>query len=169
MKHFCCVAFLLLIAGHCCKAQAPAYPTGCITESPTPTLNISGSTSFTFTSLNDFATSRGSNNITLTIQSKTHVYKLYVAGIITSLPASSTNTVIPIGTFTVGASTPGSGVPSSVTLSNSYLEIATGGPTTGNSTLSQTITITLNPVGNMDSFKQAPGTHVLTLYFCLCN
>jgi hypothetical protein len=161
MKHFYLIIILVIVAGFYAKAQTPSTPpTGCSGKTGNPSVTIkSGSPSFTFSSLTAFTTSQQSS-ITLTISSP-QSYTLYAAGVVTALAGSSTNTVIPIGTFSVSANGA-----TAVTLSNQYLPITT---TTAKTVTTQTITINLNPVGNMDTFQQAPGSHVLTLYFYICN
>lgn len=161
MKHFWLVTILLISAGFCAHAQTPSTPpTGCSGKTGNPSITIkSGSPSFSFSSLSAFSTSQPSS-ITLTITSA-QPYTLYSAGVITALTGSSTNTVIPINTFSVSANGA-----TAVTLSNQYLPIATN---VAKSVTTQVITINLNAVGNMDTFQQAPGSHVLTLYFYLCN
>lgn len=157
----CCLVLFLIVIGCFCKAQTPTTPpSGCSGTSGNPSIAIkSGSPSFTFTSLNAFSNSQ-SQTLTLTIGSP-KTYTLYAAGVITALAGSSTNTVIPIGTFSVSANGG-----TAVTLSNQFLPIANG---ISKTTTTQTITINLNPAGNMDTFQQAPGSHVLTLYFYICD
>jgi hypothetical protein len=152
---------LLIITGSYCKAQTPTTPpTGCSGKTGNPSISItSGSPSFIFNNLSDFSTTK-SKTLTLTITSS-QAYTVYAAGVITALTASTTNTVIPINTFSVSANGG-----TAVTLSNQYLPIASN---VDKKTTTQTITLNLNPVGNMDSFLQAPGSHQLTLYFYLCN
>ena len=160
MKSFCLILFLITV-GYYCQAQTPTTPpSGCSGKTGNPSITIkSGSPSFTFTSLSAFSTTQ-SQTLTLTISSPQN-YTLYAAGVITALAGSSTNTVIPIGTFSVSANGG-----TSVTLSNQFLPIASS---VNKNTTTQTITINLNPVGNMNTFQQAPGSHVLTLYFYLCD
>lgn len=160
MKSYCLVLFLITV-GQYCKAQTPTTPpSGCSGKTGNPSIAIkSGSPSFTFTSLSAFSTTQ-SQTLTLTISSP-QSYTLYAAGVITALSGSSTNTVIPIGTFSISANGG-----TAVTLSNQFLPIASS---VNKNTTTQTITINLNPVGNMDTFQQAPGSHVLTLYFYICD
>ncbi|MHB8208016.1 hypothetical protein [Mucilaginibacter sp.] len=170
IKHSCLIILLLIICGYC--AAQPPTPSPC-TASSNPNISITGSTSFTFTTLSSFNSSQSSNAIQITLKSKNTAYTLYIAGVVTALTGSSTNTVIPINTFTAAASARGT-APAAVTLSNSYLPIAIdNNGTAGNSTTTQTITITLNPTvggaGAINKFTQAPGTHTLTLYFYICN
>lgn len=168
MKHFYLIILLWMSVVYCTSAQTPTFPpTGCSGKTGNPSISFSGSTSFTFSSLADFSNPQSKNTLSVTISSP-QPYSLYVAGEITALAGSTTNTVIPIGTFQVAASVP-NGAPT-VTLSNQYQEIAHN---VNKNTSPQVLTITLNPTmggtGALNTFMQAPGTHVLTLYVYLCD
>lgn len=153
--------FTILVA----KAQTePALPSICLNKGPDAqnNLTVSGNTTFTFSNLTDFDNTQALNNITITVASS-QAYKLYIAGVMTAITASSTNTPIPINTFTISSTNRGTS-PATVTLSNSYLEVAQFGNKT--SGLSHTLTITRNA---LNGFTQAPGTHTLTLHIRYCQ
>ena len=149
----------------CGYAQVePPLPSPCNSYGPSNKNNmtITGNTTFTFNNLTDFGTSQALNNITVNVESSIR-YRLYIAGEMTAIDGSSTNTPIPINTFTISSTNRGS-APVTVTLSNSYLQVAQyGNRTTGRN---HTLTITRKA---MNTFKQAPGTHVLTLHIRYCQ
>lgn len=142
----------------------PAMPSPCFSAGTNNKNNmtVSGTTTFTFNSLSDFSSSEALNTITVNIKSSAK-YKLYIAGEMTGLSSSSTNTPIPINTFTISATNRGTS-PTTVTLSNSYLEVAQFGSSTNG--LTHVLTITRNALNN---FVQAPGTHTLTLHMRYCQ
>ncbi|MEJ6979306.1 hypothetical protein WG906_02515 [Pedobacter sp. P351] len=142
----------------------PALPSPCLNAGPASKnyITVTGTTTFTFNTLSDFSSSESLNNITIYLQS-TAKYKLYIAGVMTGLSSSSTNTPIPINTFTVSSTNRGTS-PATVTLSNSYVEVAQLGiPTNG---INHVLTITRNA---LSGFVQAPGTHTLTLHIRFCQ
>lgn len=144
------------------RAQSePPIPTICNNFGPDAKNNmtVTGNTTFTFSNVSDFATSQSSNTISVNVLSSNQ-YKLYIAGYITY--SGSPNTPIPINTFTVSATNPGSS-PASITLSNSYQEVAQSIDKKG---VTHVLTITRNPLPN---FTQAPGTHTLTLHLRYCQ
>ena len=125
-------------------------------------MTVSGSTTFTFANLAAFDASQSSNNITITVASS-QKYKLYIAGVMTAVTPSATNTAIPINTFTLASTNRGTS-PATVTLSNSYLEVADFPNNTNG--LSHTLTITRN---TLNTFEQEPGNHTLTLHIRYCQ
>ncbi len=147
------------------KAQTePALPTVCINNGNDSKNNmtVSGSTTFTFSNLAAFDNAQALNNITVTVESS-QKYRLYIAGVMTAVSASSTNTPIPINAFTISSTNRGTS-PATIALSNSYLEVAQyASPTTGRN---HTLTITRNA---LNDFVQAPGTHILTLHIRYCQ
>lgn len=125
-------------------------------------MTVAGTTTFTFTTLADFNTTQALNNITVNVKSS-QKYKLYIAGVMTAITATTTNTPIPINTFTISSTNRGTS-PVTVTLSNSYLEVAQfGNKTTG---IDHILTITRNALSD---FTQKPGTHTLTLHIRYCQ
>lgn len=143
----------------------PALPSICFNNGPNNNKNnmtVTGNTTFTFATLAAFGASQSSNTITITVAS-TARYRLYIAGVMTALTASATNTPIPINTFTIASTNRGTS-PASVTLSNSYLEVANF--TTSTNGLSHTLTITRNP---LSTFQEEPGNHTLTLHIRYCQ
>lgn len=142
----------------------PALPFPCNSYGPDSknNLTVTGNTTFTFNNLTDFSSSESLNTISVTVESSDN-YKLYIAGEMTAISGSSTNTPIPINTFTISATNRGTS-PASITLSNSYLEVAQYGSKTGGRT--HVLTITRNP---LNTFTQAPGTHTLTLHIRYCQ
>jgi len=142
----------------------PALPSPCLNNGNTKQNNmtVTGTTTFTFNTLTDFSSSESLNNITVEVKSSEN-YRLYIAGEMTGLSSSSTNTPIPINTFTVSATNRGT-APATITLSNSYLEVAQFGTKTNG--LTHVLTITRNALNN---FVQAPGTHTLTLHIRYCQ
>ena len=125
-------------------------------------MTITGNTTFTFSNIADFEKSEALDNITVNVKSS-HSYKLYIAGVMTGITASSTNTPIPINTFTIASTNRGTS-PTSITLSNSYLEVAQYDSST--SGVNHTLTITRKA---LKDFVQAPGTHTLTLHIRFCQ
>lgn len=156
--------FLLIGFSLSSYSQEPALPSPCLSGGNTNLNNmtISGTTTFTFNTLADFSGTQASNAITVTVKSSAN-YKLYIAGIMTSPAASTTNTSIPINTFTISSTNRGTS-PATVTLSNSYLEVAQLGTSTKG--LAHVLTITRNA---MNTFTQAPGDHILTLHIRYCQ
>lgn len=142
----------------------PALPSPCLSAGPDNKNNmtITGTTTFTFNNLSDFSGSQALNNITVNVKSSAK-YKLYIAGVMTAITSSSTNTPIPINTFTIASTNRGTS-PATVTLSNSYLEVAQFGSNTNG--LTHVLTITRNA---LNDFVQAPGTHTLTLHIRYCQ
>lgn len=142
----------------------PALPSPCYSNGNNSKNNMTviGTTTFTFTNLSDFSGTQALNNITVNIKSSDK-YKLYIAGVMTGLSSSSTNTPIPINTFTVSSTNRGTS-PATITLSNSYLEVAQFGNNTNG--LTHVLTITRNA---LNSFVQAPGIHTLTLHIRYCQ
>ena len=103
------------------KAQIePALPAVCLNKGKDANnnLTVSGNTTFTFSNLTAFDNTQALNNITVTVESS-QKYRLYIAGVMTAITASSTNTPIPINTFTISSTNRGTS-PATVTLSNSY-------------------------------------------------
>ncbi|MBC7487031.1 MAG: hypothetical protein H7282_09810 [Cytophagaceae bacterium] len=142
----------------------PALPSVCLNNGPNNKNNmtVTGNTTFTFANLAEFDASQSSNTITITVASS-QKYKLYIAGVMTAVTASATNTAIPINTFTIASTNRGTS-PATITLSNSYLEVADfPSSTTG---LSHTLTITRN---TLNTFSQEPGNHTLTLHIRYCQ
>ncbi|MBC8054104.1 MAG: hypothetical protein H7Y13_13645 [Sphingobacteriaceae bacterium] len=125
-------------------------------------MTVTGNTTFTFPDLTSFGTSEALSGITVNVKSSAR-YKLYIAGVITSQIGSSTNTIIPINTFTVSATNRGTTSPATITLADTYLQIAQGASTNGRN---HVLTITRNA---LNTFTQAPGGHVLTLHIRFCQ
>lgn len=125
-------------------------------------MTVAGNTTFTFSTLGSFDATASSNAITVTIASSQR-YRLYIAGVMTAITASSTNTPIPINTFTIASTNRGTS-PATVTLSNSYLEVAQY--FTSTTSRSHTLTITRNI---LNTFVQEPGNHTLTLHIRYCQ
>lgn len=142
----------------------PPLPSPCYSYGPNSKNNmtVTGNTTFTFSNVAAFESSQSLNTITVNIEASLG-YKLYIAGEMTSQSGSSTNTPIPINTFTISSSNRGTS-PATVVLSNSYMEVAQyGGKTSGRD---HVLTITRNPLAD---FVQAPGIHTLTLHIRYCN
>ena len=149
-----------------CRANAqtePALPAGCLNagNSSQNNISISGTTTFTFADLAAFDGNQASNAITVTVKSSAK-YRLYIAGVMTGLTASTTNTPIPINTFNISATNPGTSP--AITLSNAYQEVAQWGSTTNGR--AHILTITRN---QLNAFTQAPGSHTLTLHIRFCQ
>jgi hypothetical protein len=159
---------VLLIIGFYSRVYAqiePALPFPCYSAGADAKNNmtVTGNTTFTFTNITDFTQSETLNTITVNVESSDK-YKLYIAGEMTAISASGTNTPIPINTFTISATNRGTS-PSTITLSNSYLEVAQYSTRTTGS-VSHVLSITRNP---LTSYQQAPGTHTLTLHIRYCQ
>lgn len=165
MRIFILFLSIIFIATFKVKAQTePALPAVCINNG-NPTQNnmtVAGTTTFTFSTLADFSTTQSLNNITVNVKSS-QKYKLYIAGVMTAITASSSNTPIPINTFTISSTNRGTS-PVTVTLSNLYLEVAQLG--NGTNGINHILTITRNALSD---FTQAPGTHTLTLHIRFCQ
>lgn len=165
MRKFILFLAIIFIAIFNVKAQTePAFPAGCLNNgnSTKNNMTVAGTTTFTFSTLADFSTAQALNNITVNVKSSQQ-YKLYIAGVMTAVTASSSNTPIPINTFTISSTNRGTS-PVTVTLSNSYLEVAQFGNSTNG--VNHILTITRNP---LTDFTQAPGTHTLTLHIRYCQ
>lgn len=142
----------------------PPLPSPCYSYGPGAKNNmtVTGSTTFTFNSVADFESPQSSNTITVNVKS-TLGYRLYIAGVVTAVSASSTNDPIPVNAFSISSTNRGTS-PASVTLSESYLEVAYRGTKTSGTT--HVLTITRNA---LNDYKQAPGTHTLTLHIRYCQ
>lgn len=164
MKIFYFLLFVFAFALEVSAQTEPPLPTVCFNNGPNPKNNLTviGNTTFTFSNLAEFDASESSNNITVTVESS-QKYRLYIAGVMTALTGSASNTQIPVNTFTIASTNRGT-APALVTLSNSYLEVANFGSSTNG--LSHTLTITRNM---LNTYQQEPGSHTLTLHIRYCQ
>ena len=165
MRIFILFLAIIFISIFNVKAQTePAAPAICLERgnSGNNNMTVAGTTTFTFSTLADFSTSQALNNITVNVKSS-QKYKLYIAGVMTAITASSSNTPIPINTFTISSTNRGTS-PVTVTLSNLYLEVAEFASSTNG--INHILTITRNALSD---FTQAPGTHTLTLHIRYCQ
>lgn len=156
---FSFIFFLLIFSGLALKAQtAPPLP-ACAGVNGNATMTITGATSFLLNDLAKFSGSESFSTITLTVTSN-KAYRIYIAGEITAMPTSLTNTIIPVGTFTALSTLQGTGPNAAFPLNNLYqLLVQTSGDN------SHTITINRNA---LNTFTQAPGNHMLYLHFYFC-
>lgn len=164
MKILYFLIFVFVVSLEANAQTEPALPSPCFSYGPNSKNNMTviGNTTFTFANLADFDGSQSSNTITITVESS-QKYRLYIAGVLTAITASASNTPIPINTFSIASTNRGTS-PASVILSNSYLEVANyASSTTG---LSHTLTITRNV---LNTFQQEPGSHTLTLHIRYCQ
>lgn len=131
-------------------------------------LTVTGSPSFTFNGYTDFSVSQSLNTLNINVKSNSSSYRVYIAGEILGLAPSGVNTSIPVGTFTVSASNPGSGPASPFPLlgNGNYQLLAQGTATSGNAGRNHQVTLTR---GVLNSFTQAPGTHTLYLHIRICQ
>lgn len=167
MKKITLLVLIVIWAAEAYTQIEPALPSPCYSEGTDVRNNmtVTGTTTFRFNSTADFSSSEALNNITVSIKSSAR-YKLYIAGVMAGLSASSTNTPIPINIFTISSSNRGTSA-ATVTLSNSYSEVAQyGSATTAGTERIHVLTITRNA---LNDFVQAPGTHTLTLHIRYCQ
>jgi hypothetical protein len=159
---FFVVVMSFSIAGY--SQVEPPLPSPCYSYGPgnKNNLTVTGNTTFTFSDIAAFDGSQSFNTITINVKSS-QGYKLYIAGEMTSPVASSTNTPIPINTFTLSTTNRGTS-PATVTLSNSYMEVAQYASSTNGR--DHVLTITRNA---LNDFVQAPGNHTLTLHIRYCH
>ena len=164
--------FIILFAGQVAQAQtAPPVPAGNIPTNSKSIFTITGGTSFLIGDLPngmaDFTSTESTSTITINVKSDTR-YRVYVAGeILRTL--ESTESIIPINTFSVNATNQGGGPATAFQLagnSNYQLLVQSINKTTGQG-VNHVLTINRNEIS---TFKQAPGSglHILYLHFLLC-
>ena len=168
-RHFKLLIILLTFSLGAVTANAqtePPQPLNCNTSGKFE-LTVTGSPSFTFNSYTDFSVSQSLNTLNINVKSNSGSYRVYIAGEIIS-PTSLPNTPIPIGTFSVSATNPGTGpvAPFPLTGNGSYQLLAQGGSTTGKVGRDHQVTLTR---GVLNSFTQAPGDHALYLHIRICQ
>ena len=153
--------FLLLISARLAlHAQtAPLLP-ACDGVNGNASMTITGATSFLLNDLTKFSASESFSNFTITVTSN-KPYRIYIAGEIINMPNSTTNTLIPVNTFTALASLQGTGPNATFPLDNLYKLLVQN---SGNNT--HRITISRNA---LSTFTQAPGNHMLYLHFYFCT
>jgi len=158
---------LLLAVGLVLKAQTqPPAPTGCFVTKGSGEMTITGSTTFLLDDLTDFTSSEAISTININVNCNKN-YKVSIAGEIIDMVPSTTNTIIPIGTFMALATDQVAGAPvTPVTLTGVYQTLIQNGKTPGSSGRNHQLTITRNA---LSSFTQAPGGHTLRLHFYFCQ
>lgn len=167
IKSLLAILLALLLAEEAAAQTVPPAPFNCNTSGKFQ-LTVTGSPEFTFSNLTDFSVTETNNTLNINVKSNSSSYRVYIAGEIIGLTASATNTPIPIGTFSVSATNPGTGpaTPFPLTGNGSYQLLAQGSSTSGNAGRDHQVFLTR---GILNTFVQEPGNHTLYLHIRICQ